>query len=53
VFNSHSLAGNDVISQEDVLAAVKGAMLPTGARIAVAASVAGAIDWVLTGSVSS
>jgi hypothetical protein len=53
ILNSYALAANDTISQEDVIAAVKGALLPTGAMIAVAASATGAIDWVLTGAVSS
>lgn len=53
VLSTYSLAAYDTITQEDLLSAVKGAMLPTGAMIAVAASAAGAIDWVITGAVSN
>lgn len=53
VLTTYSLPAYDTISQEDVLSSVKGAMLPTGAMLAVAASATGAIDWVLTGAVSS
>lgn len=53
ILSSYSLAAFDTISQEDVLSALKGAMLPTGTMIAVLASTGAAIDWTVSGSVSS
>jgi hypothetical protein len=53
ILTSYSLAAYDTISQEDVLAAIKGAMLPTGTMVAVVASTANVVDWVLTGTVSN
>lgn len=53
ILSSYSLAALGTITQEDVLAAIKGAMLPTGTMIGVAVSTANVVDWVLTGAVSS
>lgn len=53
VLFGYPLAAGDTICHEDVLAAVKGAMLPTGAFIAVTAGTANAIDYLVTGAVSS
>lgn len=53
ILTGYSLAAGETICQDDVLTAIKGAMLPTGAMIAVAASVVSSVDWVLTGAVSN
>jgi hypothetical protein len=53
ILSGYSLAANDTISHEDVLAAIKGAMLPTGAFVSVTAGTANAIDYLCTGAVSS
>jgi hypothetical protein len=53
VLSSYSLAANDTISAEDVLSCLKGAMLDAGAFISVNASAATAVNYLLTGAVSS
>lgn len=53
VLSGYSLTAGDTISHEDVLAALKGVMLPAGAFISVNAATAAAINWTASGSVSS
>lgn len=50
---NYSLASYDAITSEDVLAFLKGAMLDAGAFVSVTASAAAAINYLLTGAVSS
>lgn len=53
ILSSYSLAAYDTISQEDVLSAIKGAFLDAAALVAVTASTANAVDYLLTGAVSA
>src|SRR4051794_7705288 len=53
ILSSYSLASNDTISHEDVLAAIKGATLPTGAFLSITAAAANTINYLVTGAVSS
>lgn len=53
VISSYALLANDTISHEDVLAATKGVLLPAGAYISVNVSTGAAVDYCITGSVSS
>lgn len=50
---AYPLAAGDTISQEDVLALLKGAMLDTGAVLAVSAPVVNGINYAFTGAVSN
>lgn len=53
VLVSYSLAAYDTISHEDVLSALKGVYLDTGAFLAVTASTANAVDYLVTGQESA
>jgi hypothetical protein len=53
VLSSYSLAANDTISSEDVLSALKGAMLDAGAFISLNVSAGAVVCYLLTGAVSS
>lgn len=53
MLSSYSLAGTDGITSEDVLSFAKGAMLDAGATISVTAGTATALNYLLTGAVSS
>lgn len=53
VLSAYSLLPNDTITQDDVLAALKGVMLGVGTFVSVTASVSGAVDYLLTGAVSA
>lgn len=53
VLSGYSLAAGDTICHEDVIAAVKGAMLPTGSFISLTAGTANVLNYLVTGAVSS
>lgn len=53
ILSAYPLAARDTICQEDVLAAIKGAMLDTGAFISVKASTGAVVSYLLTGAVAS
>lgn len=53
VLASYSLAAYDTISHEDVLSALKGVYLDTGAFLAVTVGTANAVDYLVTGQESA
>lgn len=53
MLGAYSLASFDGLTSEDVLAFLKGAMLDAGAFLSMTVSTSGAINYLLTGAVSS
>lgn len=53
ILTSYALAGYDVLTHKDVLAALDGAFLDAGAFLTVTAATANAVNFFVTGAVSA